>query len=84
METWKAITGVIVFLIGAVVAFQSYNTLTQCSSALGTVSNFVTSIFGGTGVQACYNAQIGEYGGIIIAIIGLVIIYSANMKKGRK
>lgn len=84
MNTWKTVTGVIIFLIGVVVAFQSYSTVTQCNSALGAVSNFVTSIFGGTGVQACYNAQIAEYVGIIVLIIGLVVIYTSVKKIGKK
>lgn len=87
METWKAITGIILFLIGAVVALQGYNTLNQCGSVLGQVATFLGSLLGGTGAQSCYNAQIAEYGGVILAIVGIVIVYTAQkpMKKsGRK
>jgi len=84
METWKGITGIIVFLVGAYAAFQGYNQVGQCSSALGQLGTFLSSLFGGSGTQACYNAQIMEYGGIVLAIIGVIIIYSAVSKKGRK
>ncbi|MDE1825485.1 MAG: hypothetical protein KGH61_05225 [Candidatus Micrarchaeota archaeon] len=81
MQTWKAITGIILLVIGALVAFQGYGVAGQCSSALGQVGTFVSSILGGSGAQGCYNAHIAEYGGIIIAIIGLIVIYSAATAK---
>ncbi|HVA82921.1 MAG TPA: hypothetical protein VNF06_02035 [Candidatus Aquilonibacter sp.] len=87
METWKAITGIILFLIGAVVALQGYNTLNNCGSVVGMIGTFVSAIIGGNGTQSCYNAQVAQYGGVILAIIGLVVIYTAQkpMKKsGRK
>ena len=84
MEAWKAITGIILFVVGALVAFQSYGVVGQCSSALGQVGTLVSSILGGSGAQGCYNAHIAEYGGIIIAIVGLVIIYSAVAKPAKK
>lgn len=51
---------------------------------LGQVANFFTSLFGGSGVQSCYNAQIIEIGGIIVALIGLVVIFAGNKKSARR
>ncbi len=84
MEFWKTITGVIVILIGIAVFWQGFSTVSQCNSILGKVATAVTSIFGGTGAQACYNAQIAEIGGILLVLIGLAVIFFPMKKKGRK
>ena len=80
MDVWKAITGILLVVAGAVAAGQGYVAVSQCTSTWGQLANFLTSIFGGTSVQACYNAQIIEIGGIIVALIGLVVIFVGNKK----
>ncbi len=84
MEKWEAITGIILLLVGIGVAWQNYNTVTGCNSVGGKLSTALTSLFGGTGAQSCYNAQIAVVGGIIVALIGLVIIFAANKTQKRK
>jgi len=84
MDKWEAITGVILFLVGAAVAWQNYNTVTGCNTFGGKLSTAITSLFGGTGAQSCYNAQIAVVGGILVALIGLVIIYFAYQKGSRR
>jgi multisubunit Na+/H+ antiporter MnhB subunit len=78
MDLWKALTGIILVVAGLMVAWQGYVQVSQCTSTFGQVANFFTSLFGGTGVQSCYNAQIIEIGGIIVALIGLVVIFVGN------
>lgn len=84
MNTWEAITGAIILVIGITVFWQNYNTVTQCNTIGGKISTAITSIFGGTGAQACYNSTILEIGSIITAIIGAVIVYAAIIKKPRR
>ncbi|MDE1845791.1 MAG: hypothetical protein KGH53_00700 [Candidatus Micrarchaeota archaeon] len=86
METWKTISGVIIFLIGLVVGWQGYSALQSCNSVTGQVYTFISTILGGGAASACYNANVSQYVGLIVAIIGLVIIYTSYMpmKKGRK
>ncbi len=78
MDLWKALTGIILVVAGLMVAWQGYVQVSQCTSTLGQVANFFTSLLGGTAVQGCYNAQIIEIGGIIVALIGLVVIFVGN------
>lgn len=84
MNRWEAITGIILFLVGLGVAWQNYITITSCNTIGGKLSTFFTSLFGGTGAQSCYNAQIAVAGGIILLIIGLVIVYASNKKQRKK
>ncbi len=84
MDIWKAVTGIILVAAGAIVAGNGYVQVSQCSSTWGQVANFFTSLFGGSGVQSCYNAQIIEIGGIIVALIGLVVIFAGNKKSARR
>lgn len=83
---WEAATGIILFLLGVALFWQSYNTSVSCNSVGGQISNFFSSIIGGTAVQNCYNASIIEVGSVIVAIIGIVIVYAAFRKhtKGSK
>ncbi len=85
METWEVITGIVLLLVGLVVFGQNYHTVSQCNSIGGKISAFFTSLFGGTPVQSCYNAYVAEIGGILIALVGLGIIYlgakHSNMKR---
>ena len=84
MNTWEAITGIILLIVGAAVAWQNYITMSSCNSVGGKIATFLTSLFGGNGAQACYNTQIAMVGGIIVAIAGLVIIYASTMKPKHK
>lgn len=90
MNAVKTIVGIIIAAAGAIAAAQGYVNVTQCSSTWAQVANFFTSLVGGTAVQACYDAQIMEIGGIIVLLIGLVVIFAGNKKasspakKGRK
>jgi hypothetical protein len=84
METWKAITGIILLVVGGAVAWQNYITNTSCNSLVGKIGTFISALFGGTSAQACYNAQIAMVGGFIVAIVGLVIIYFAVAEPAKK
>jgi uncharacterized membrane protein len=84
MNTWEAITGIIILVVSVVLFWQNYNYSTQCNSLGGQISTAITSIFGGTGAQACYNSGIVEVASVITAIIGLVIIYASMNTKSKK
>ncbi len=86
MNTWKVITGIIILVIGIGVFWQNYRTVAGCNSLTGKVSTALTSLFGGNGAQSCYDAGIAEVAGIIVAIIGLVVLFSATRpaKKARR
>jgi ascorbate-specific PTS system EIIC-type component UlaA len=83
METWKAVIGVILIVAGAIVAWQGSNTVNQCNTLLGKLSTVVSSIFGGTQAQACYNAEIAVIGGVIVALIGVVVVF-ASIRRHKK
>lgn len=80
----KVLAGAIILVVGAFVSWQSYVSVNKCSSLGGKVSTFISSLFGGNAAQACYNAQILEVGGILVAVIGLIVIFLALRKKGKK
>ncbi len=84
METWEIITGIILLIVGTVMFVQNYHTVTQCNSIGGKISTVITSIFGGSGAQACYDSQIAEIAGILIALMGLGIIYLGAKHSDRK
>ena len=84
MDMWKIVTGIILVVAGAIVAGNGYIQVSHCSTTWAQVANFFTSLFGGTAVQNCYDAQIIEIGGIIVALIGLVVIFVGNKKVGAK
>lgn len=84
MNTWKIITGIIILVVGVGVFWQNYRTVSSCNSLTGKVSTAVTSLFGGNGAQSCYNAGIAEVAGLIVAIIGLVVLFSAARPSARK
>ena len=77
------IVGVILLVVGAVLAWQSYLTVTQCNSPGGTLATAISTFFGGQRAQACSNAQILEVGGIIAAAIGMVVALFALYDKGK-
>ena len=83
MDNWKTVAGLLLFIVGAYAAWQSYNTVSACSSTLGQISTAITSALGGNAAQACYNAQIIEVASALVAIIGIVVIYSAVNQKQR-
>ena len=70
-------------LVGAVLSWQSYLTVTQCNSTGGSIATVISTLFGGQRAQACSNAQILEIGGIIAAVIGLVVAIFAVYGKGK-
>lgn len=85
MNAWEVVTGIILLAIGIAVFWQSYNTIAQCGSVLGKIWTALTSIFGGTAAQSCYNAQLAEIGGGIVALIGLGVAYmGATGKKAKR
>ncbi len=84
METWEVITGIILLIVGMVMFLQNYHTVNQCNSLGGKISTAISSIFGGTGAQSCYNSQISEIAGILIALMGLGIVYLGAKHSDRK
>ena len=76
------IVGLILLAIGALLAWQSYVTVTQCSSNGGQIATIISNIFGGDRAQTCSNAQLVEIGGIAAAIVGLVVALFALADKG--
>ena len=81
MNTWEAITGFVILLVGVAVFWQSSNSLVQCNSIGGRISSAITSLLGGTGVQACYNSGLLQLGSVITAILGAIIIIAAVSSK---
>lgn len=81
MDLWKALAGIIILLIGLYVTWHGYASVAQCNSIWGKISTFFNSVFGGSAAQSCYNSGLQEVGGIIVAIIGLVIIFVRNESK---
>jgi hypothetical protein len=86
VNVWKLAFGLVLLVAGLVVFWQNYTTIASCGTVMGRIATFFSSLIGGQGAQACYNAQIGEVGGLVVALIGLVVLYSEfGMKKtGRK
>lgn len=80
-NTWEAISGLIILVVGLYVFWHAYNTSVACNSLGGEISTAITSVFGGNGAQICYNAGILEIGGLISAVIGLVILYAGISNK---
>jgi hypothetical protein len=80
----KVIVGVILLVVGAVLSWQSYLTVTQCNSPGGTIATAISTFFGGQRAQTCSNAQLLEIGGIAAAIVGLVVALFALYDKGKK
>ncbi|MGA3021084.1 MAG: hypothetical protein ABSD68_04000 [Candidatus Micrarchaeales archaeon] len=78
------IVGLILLIVGAVLAWQSYVTVTQCNSPGGRVVTFISTLFGGQSAQTCSNAQILEISGIVVAVIGLVVAIFALYDKNQK
>ena len=83
-KIWKLVAGAVISVAGAAEAWQSYNAINTCNSLGGKISTFLSSIFGGSGAQTCYNAQILEIAGILVFAVGLVVIYFAYKSKSKK
>ena len=79
----NVIVGVILLVVGAVLAWQSYLTVTQCNSAGGAIATAISTFFGGQRATTCSNAQIFEVGSIIVAIVGLIVALFALCGKGK-
>lgn len=84
MDMWKIFAGVILLVAGIIAAVQGYRVVVQCSSTFGQAENFLSSLFGGNAIQECYNAQLIELGGIIVALIGMIVIFYGNPTPRRK
>ena len=84
MNLWKAVTGIILALIGIAVFWQAYMAVSQCNSIIGMVTTVVSSIFGGSGAQSCYNAQIAEVVGIVVLLVGLAVIFFPRGRRDKK
>jgi multisubunit Na+/H+ antiporter MnhB subunit len=84
MDIWKALLGVVLVVIGIAVLWHGYSTTTSCNSVWGKLGTAIDSIFGGSAAQNCYNAGLQEIAGIIVAIIGLVVIFVGNDMKHKK
>jgi len=77
------IVGVILLVVGAVLAWQSYLTVTQCNSPGGTLATAISTFFGGQRAQTCDNAQAMEIGSLVLAVIGLIVALFAVYGKGK-
>ena len=84
MDMWKAILGVVLVIVGLAVLWNGYNTVGNCNSIFGKIGTAISSIFGGNAAQACYNAGLQEVAGVIVAIIGVIVIFVGNKAKARK
>ncbi len=82
-KTLKIIAGLVILGAGAAVAWQSYNTYSTCNTLGGQISTFLNSIIGGGAAQACYNAQILTIAGVIVAIVGLAVLFLAFRSKDK-
>lgn len=83
MNTWETIIGVLILVVSLFIFWQNYNTQVSCNSLGGQISNFFSSIVGGSAVQACYNSGIIEIASIIAAIIGLAVVYFAISNRSK-
>jgi hypothetical protein len=75
MNVWKTIAGVILLVAGVLAAVQGYSGVLQC----GPTYQLTTTPF-------CYNTELTELGGIIVALIGMIVIFYGNplVKTARK
>ena len=83
MNTWKAIAGIVILVVGVALFVDSYNQLVQCNSAGGTIVTAISTFFGGQRAQTCSDAQSFEIGGIVAAAIGLVVTLFAVYGRGK-
>lgn len=81
MDIWKVLLGIVLVVVGLAVLWHGYTTVSSCNSFVGKIATAISSTFGGNGAQNCYNAQLDEVGGIIVALIGLVVIFVGNGNK---
>lgn len=84
VDVWKILLGIVLVLVGVAVLWHGYTKASSCNSLGGRIVIAITSIFGGSGAQSCYNAQLDEVAGILVAIIGLVVIFVGNGKKNAR
>jgi multisubunit Na+/H+ antiporter MnhG subunit len=83
MNTWKAITGLVILLVGIALFWNSHNQLLKCDSAGGQIATAISNFFGNNGIPACNNASIFEVVGIIAAILGVIILFLAALGKAK-
>jgi hypothetical protein len=84
VDVWKIILGIVLVLVGLAVLWHGYTVISGCNSIYGKIATAITSIFGGQGAQNCYNAQLQEIAGILVALIGVVVIFAGNNGKHKK
>ena len=78
------IVGTVCFLVGAALFWQSYLKVTECNSLLSKISTFLGAMFGGqVSPMACTIAQISEIFGILLAIMGLVVVFFGLRDKSK-
>lgn len=84
MNTWKAIAGLVILVVGVALFWNSYNQLIRCNSAAGQVITAISNFFGGSGIPACNNASVLEVVGAIAAIVGAIILFMAAGSKSKE
>jgi hypothetical protein len=77
MNTWKAIAGLVILLVGIALVWNSYNQLARCNSTGGKILTAISNFFGNNGIQSCNNAGVLEVVGIVAAAAGLVVLLLA-------
>lgn len=83
MNTWKAVTGLVILLVGVALFWNSYNQLAKCNTTGAKIVTAISNFFGGNGIQACNNASVLQVVGIIAAIVGAIVLllaFSGNSK----
>jgi hypothetical protein len=83
MNQWKAISGLVILVVGIALFWNSYNQLAQCNSTGGKIATAIANFFGNSGIQACNNAAVLQVAGIIAAIVGVVILIFASTDKSK-
>jgi hypothetical protein len=83
MNTWEAITGLVILAVGVALFWNSYNQLVKCNSAAGQIVTAISTFFRGTGIPACDNASVLEVVGVIAVIAGAIILFVAASKKSK-
>jgi uncharacterized membrane protein len=84
MDMWKALLGIVLVVIGIAVLWHGYSTIQSCNSLWGKLGTAINSVFGGSSAQNCYNAGLQEVAGVIVAIIGLIVIFVGNSPRHKK
>lgn len=84
MNTWEAIVGLIILVVGVALFINSYNQLLKCNSTGGQIATAISNFFKGTGIPVCNNASLLEIVGVIAAIVGAIILFVGANSKSNK